>query len=395
MQKDIQIAVFEGGALRVVASGRPGCSGREAVLALPTRRLLVKMVRVPEGEDAVAAATPVLQAMSPFPDEPLAVSCETVRETVDGAVVLAAALPESAADDIAEALDAQKLSVTRIDLLALGQLRALWGRFDATDGRRRLVRLRSADGLTLIVLDGDQPVAIRGLSESDDLAREEMLLLLEAESFGGPSPLAETVEAEVTDAAAEGVAERSLDPAALNALPASWREVLVETRFKAKLVRRLSVAVGLWLLVMGVLFGVPVAYDFLTDHQKGLSRQHARQYRLVSDKKKKIDVFRQYSDHGSGALEVMKAVSDRLPAGITLSKWSYDRQKGLRLSGEAETDTEVYDFKNAMEALSFGEAGDADAPRLFPIVTLGRLNMARGKQRFDLELGFEAPEEEE
>ena len=390
MQKDFQIAVFEGGTLRVVKSGNPG---HEAVLALPLNRLLAKMVRVPAGEDAVAVATPVLQALSPFPDEPLTVSCETVRETAEGSVVLAAALPESATDDLAEALDAQKLNVTRIDLLALGQLREIWGRFDAADGKRRLIRITSPDSLTLIVLDGDQPVALRGLSDAGDREREEMLLLLEAESFGGPKPLAETIEVAASDAAVEGVAERSLDPSALNALPASWREVLEETRFKAKLVRRLSVAVGLWLLVMGVLFGVPVVYGFMTDHQKGLSRQHARQYRLVSDKKKKVDVFKEYSDHGRGALEIMKAVSDRLPAGITLSNWSYDRKTGLRISGEAETDTEVYDFKNTMEELAFGE--DEDAERVFRTVELGKLNMAKGKQRFDLDLGFEAQEEEE
>ncbi len=390
MQKDFQIAVFEGGTLRVVKSGNPG---REAVLALPLNRLLAKMVRVPAGEDAVAVATPVLQALSPFPDEPLTVSCETVRETAEGSVVLAAALPESATDDLAEALDAQKLNVTRIDLLALGQLRAIWGRFDASDGKRRLVRITSPDGQALIVLDGDQPVALRGLADAGDREREEMLLLLEAESFGGPKPLAETVEVEASDAAVEGVAERSLDPSALNALPASWREVLEETRFKATLVRRLSVAVGLWLLVMGVLFGVPVVYGFMADHQKDLSRQHARQYRLVSDKKKKVDVFKEYSDHGRGALEIMKAVSDRLPAGVTLSNWSYDRKTGLRISGDAETDTEVYDFKNAMEELAFGE--DEDAERVFQTVELGKLSMSKGRQRFDLDLGFEAKEEEE
>ena len=390
MQKDFQVAVFEGGALRVVKSGNPG---REAVLALPLNRLLVKMVRVPAEADAVATATPILQAMSPFPDEPLTVSCETVRETAEGSVVLAAALPESAADDIATALDAQKLSVTRIDLLALGQLREVWGRFDASDGQRRLVRIASPDCRTLIVLDGDQPTAIRGLSEADDGAREEMLLLLEAESFGGPKPLVATVDVESSDAAIEGVAERSLDSAALNALPAGWRDVLEETRFKAKLIRHLSIAVGLWLVVMGVLFGVPVGYGFLTDHQKDLSRQHARQYRLVSDKKKKVDVFKQYSDHGRGALEIMKAVSDRLPAGITLASWNYDRKTGLHISGDSETDTDVYEFKNTMEALAFGEGETAE--RVFGFVELGKLNMMRGKQRFDLDLGFEAKEEEE
>ena len=401
MQKDYQVAVYEGGELRVARAGRPD---REAVLALPLSRLLAKVVRVPAGEDPVAVATPLLQAMSPFPDEPLTVGCETVREAADGSVVLAAALPESAADDVAEALDAQKLSVTRIDLLALGQLRAAWSRFDASDGRRRLVRMKSPDCLTLVVLDGDVPVAIRGLTDQESQEREEMMLLLEAEGFGGARPLAETVDVDAPDGlsadAVEGLVERSEDPASLNALPASWREVLEETRFKARLTRRLAVAVGVWLLAMGVLLGVPVAYGFMTDRQKDLSKRHARQYRMVSDKKKKVEVFKTYSDHARGALEIMKAVSDRLPAGITLTSWTYDRTAGLRISGEAETDAEVYEFKNAMESMAFGAVGedgepDLDAERVFATVELGRLNLSKGMQRFDLDLGFETQEEEE
>ena len=54
MQKDYQVAVFEGGELHVVRAGSPG---REAVLALPLSRLLAKMVRVASGEDPVVAAT--------------------------------------------------------------------------------------------------------------------------------------------------------------------------------------------------------------------------------------------------------------------------------------------------------------------------------------------------
>ena len=89
----VQTAAFEGGALRLLDSGS---KAREAVLALPLSRLIVKMVRVPEEgrDDPAAYATPILQAMSPYPDEPLTVSYETVRETERGLVVLAAALPE-------------------------------------------------------------------------------------------------------------------------------------------------------------------------------------------------------------------------------------------------------------------------------------------------------------
>ena len=138
MAESVQIAVFEGGNLSVVQARE---KDPEVVLALPLNRLLVKMVRVPaeNREDPVAYATPILQAMSPYPDEPLTVTCETVGETEAGLTVIAAALPESAADDIGAALDAGKYSATRIDALALGQLRELWGALD--DGRADIRRL--------------------------------------------------------------------------------------------------------------------------------------------------------------------------------------------------------------------------------------------------------------
>ena len=83
MSIEAQVAAFEGGKLRVLASGE---TSREAVLALPLNRLLVKMVRMPLGEDPVAVAEPVLKSMSPFPDDSITVGCEIVREDGDGRV---------------------------------------------------------------------------------------------------------------------------------------------------------------------------------------------------------------------------------------------------------------------------------------------------------------------
>ena len=391
MQKDYQVAAFEGGALRVIKAGNPG---HEAVLALPLNRLIAKIIRVAPGEDVSAVATQTLQAMSPFPDEPLTAGIETISESEAGTVVLAAALPESAADDIGEALDAAKLNVTRIDILALGQLRDVWSRFDAEDGKRRIVRIKSSDCLSIFVLDGGIPVVLRGITDEADLEREEMLMLLEAESFGGAKPLAETIEVESNDAALEGVEERTETDRSLNALPASWAEVLEETRFKAKLVKRLAVAVGVWLLAIGVLFGVPFTYDRMTAYQKGLSTRHAAQYRAVSETKKLVNLFQTFSDHSRGALEIMKAVSDNLPAGITLTSWAFDRKNGLTIAGEAETAAEIYGFKDAMEALSFKDEDGADVGRVFETVKLGEsgLRLSKGMQRFELTLGFEAEE---
>ena len=462
MSTEARIVAFEGGRLRAL---EPGASGREAVLALPLNRLLVRLVRVPSGADPVETALPVLKAASPYPDEELTVSCEAVREDESGQVMIAAALPErSADDDLGEALDAAKLSVVRIDSLALGQLRGVWNALGESN-QRRLVLLDSVDCLSLFVLDGDQPTAIRAVTDRADLRREVTLTLLAAEDFGGPSPLTEivVVESDVSDTgdsdksdtsdlrderpqgdsdksdtsdlrderrslvaqvpqvpqvkeilpsdfalladfapvrtvtvgadvALAGVAERAKEAATLNALPASWRELLEETRFKSKLVTFLSVAGGLWLLVMAVLFGVPMGYEFMTGREKEQSRQHARQYRAVKEMKEKVDVVRKYSDHARGALEIMKAVSDRLPEGVTLSSWSYRRDEGVRVTGETPVKDETYALKDTIEALTAGE-GEAAEP-IFGRVDLSGVTAAKGGFRFTLDCLYEKEEEE-
>ena len=430
MAESIQIVAYTGGELRALSEGvAPG----EAVLALPLSRLVVKMVRVAEGEDPVAVATPVLAALSPFPDEPLTVSCETVSETEKGRIVLAAALPESAADDIADALDAAKVNVTRVDALALGELRALWGqlgdaassrvrdggdssatRQDAASpngyGTRKLVLLKNVDCISLFVLDDDVPSAVRAITSEGDLRREVMLSLLEAEDFAGGKPLSEIVVSGDVDATGleafapvrriegageeavfAGIEARSADPASLDVLPDSWREVLDETRFKAKLKKFLAIAGGIWALVMLVLFGVPVVFGLLTDHQRTLSREHSRQYKAVLATKEKVNLVRKYSDHSRGALEIMKAVSDTLPmpedadsSCIELNSWNFKREEGVRFSGEADTAALVYQFKDALI-----DSG------IFAEVNLQGPSAGKGnRQRFDIDCRFQAEEEE-
>ena len=451
MQKEVKVAAFEGGLLRLLA---PGESGREAVLALPLNRLIVKMVAVPVDQDQVAFSAPILQAMSPFPDESLTVSCETVFESEAGKSVIAAALPESATDDIAEALDTAKLNVTRIDALEIGLLRGLWNEIYVAGDEpvRRLVMMAGADCISLIVLDGDRPSAIRAITDAGELKREVMLSLLEAEDFGGPMALKEIVfvawgkrdavvdnvagasrpgtgeRGETEDVAGAsrpgvgasaspvalapealdslaafapirrlaspdpdlalvGVAERSAEAGSLDASPVSWKEVLVETRFKAKLTKYLAVTGGIWLLAIGVLFGVPIVYGFMTDYQKGLSREHQRQYAAVKAMKGKVDLVRKYSDHDRGALEIMKAVSDRLPEGMTLSSWNYKREDGLVISGEADNANDVYDLKDKLIELG-------DDERVFAEVNLNGPRAGRaGRQAFDIECRYEGTEE--
>ena len=345
-------------------------------------------------------------------------SCETVRETEKGRVVLAAALPEGAADDIASALDAAKINVTRVDILSLGELRGLWPQLsDGRTGVRRLVLLKGVDCLSLFVLDDDQPSAVRAITSEGDLRREVMLSLLEAEDFGGTKPLSEIVTAGDVDVsglesfasvrrletgedrialALKGVEERTGEQSSLDALPESWREVLEETRFKAKLKKFLAISGGIWALVMLVLFGVPFVFGLLTDRQKSLCKEHSRQYKSVLAMKEKVNLVRKYSDHARGALETMKMVSDLLPlpegsdsSCIELSSWNFkrkedDRTSGVRFSGEADSTALVYQFKDALADCGLFEQVDLQGPSA----------VKGGRQRFDMDCRFEKEEQE-
>lgn len=408
MVKEARIAAFVGGGMHYLQTDS---GGREAVLALPLNRLLVRMVKVPADVQINEFCTSVLQEINPFPDEPLTVSCEVVRETDDGRVVIAAALPEGSADDIAEALDGEKLNVVGVDALVLGELRSIWSSL-GTGENRRLVMIDSEHSVSVLVLDSDMPVSIRAIAKGGDLTREVMLGLLEAEEFGGVRNLDEIVlvggvdfdsalapirripGVSLEDALA-GIRERGGEESTLNALPASWREVLEETRFKTKLVKSLAVAGTIWALVMGVLFGVPLVCGFMTDKQKKLSRGHSRRYMEVSEMRDKVNLVKKYSDHSKGALEVMRALSEKLPDGIELSSWNFERENadegkgGVTVSGEADSANLIYDFKDAMSELKIGNEN------LFASVNLRGPTAGRGgKQRFDLECSFSSGDEQ-
>lgn len=359
MAESVQIATLEGGELKIPSSGS---KLREVVLALPLNRLLVKMIRVPadQAEDPVAYATPFVKALSPYPDDPLRVSCETLREAEDGRVVLAAAMPESSAEDVAMALDASGINVTRVDALELGLLPALLPQVvQGVREVRRLLLIGSSDGLSAIVLDGDLPCALRALSPGGDLVRELMLLLIEAESFAGPSPLAEIVtvgEVSVesletlapvralsgTFSPMEGLVARAIDPAALDVLPESWHDVLLETRFKRKMKLWFSVAGVLWAAALLVLLGVPQYDKHRIGKLEKRQEEYAPRYNDVKAKTAQIEVIKSVSNHDFGCLETLRVVTAAFPEDeeLVLDKWEFSRGKSLKFGGKVESKNE-------------------------------------------------------
>ena len=187
-----------------------------------------------------------------------------------------------------------------------------------------------------------------------------------------------------------GLKERTLESGSLNALPESWQEVLQETRFKAKLVKRLIIAGGVWALIMAVFLAVPLAFGFMTDHQKDLCKRHAKQYQSVKDKKAKVDMVRKYSDHSRGALEILKGVSDRLPPeGIELVSWEFRRDSGVSINAESDDNALAYTFKDNLSEMGTEEE---DGEPVFEVVNLGPLS-GKARKRFRIDCQYKVAEE--
>lgn len=421
MADSVHIAAFVGGSLSVY--GAPDAS-KEVVLALPLGRLLVRPVKIPAqletSEESYAKGA--LQAMNPYPDEDLTVGLETQCEKAEEKYVLAGALPESSAEDIGEALDSEKLNPVKIDALALGILREAWEQVTRDTGHetgnrelRRLVLIDEAsEDIAAFILDGDLIVASRAIARGAELKREIMITMLEAEDFNGEKALQEIVVAGEVDSSGlevfapvrhislssrasdipgiEGIRQRATEETSLNALPESWRETLEETRFKSKLNRFMAAALGIWVLAMGVLFGVPIAYSYMTDHQKQLSKEHSKRYNEVKEMREKVELVQKYSDHSRGALEILKAVSDRLPKGVELNNWNFKREEMIRISGESVDKTGAYNLADALRDM---KEGGEDGENVFASVELhGPTAMKGGKQKFDIECKYEVEEEQ-
>ncbi len=417
MSEETRVAVFEGGELRIPAKAR---KGGEAVLAVPFSRLVAAIVRAPsEGgrEALLEAATPVLKAASPFPDESPAVSCEVLRETEDGTVALAATLPEDSTEDLGAALDEAKLDITAVDAISLGVLRTQWS--DISGDGRRMALVCEKDCIGLFVFDGDCPVAARAVSRGGDFARDARLTLLKAEDFAGGAPFAGTVvigePGESVDAALEafgpvkrvplregaaeaGVAARAADGNALNVLPDSWRDVLEETRFKRKARKWLSAAGAVWMLVVAAMAGGPYVYGYMTSRQETVRRQHRSAYNKVNEKKLQVEAVRLVSNHDLGALESLRVAASVMPESILLNKWNFKRGEKLVFSGTAEDGDQqkVYNFKDGLAGVMLsqisGDEKDGDTP-FFTGVTLPRGVVQRGsKTVFDMECSFKTAE---
>lgn len=396
----------------------------EFVLSLPLSKFLVKCVRLPAEarEDVQGAAQLELDAISPFPDEVLTPGAEIVAETDRDVLAVIAALPDAASAEVSEALTAAKVHVLRTDVTALGWLRGLWPRLCEKQGvMRRLVLLDLDGGWDLVVLDEGSPSFLRGIgmvSGAAELGREVMLSLLSLEGgCGGADDIVVCARARpeadvlaklgdfgpvrvvlVDDdfAGVEGTANRAVEGSALDVTPAAWGEARLESRFRRKMFAALAVAGGVWLALMGGLYGVDTTYDLLADHQKSkqTEKAHAKAFREVSAMTNRVALIERYADHAHCALEVLKMVSDSLPDSqeMAFRSFQYRRDESVKLNGSAAVREDLRSFTESLEAATFED--NEDVPIFAKVQQSGGETQTKKGVRFSIECFFHSDDEE-
>ena len=393
---------------RAARAAKAALGARQVVIALPLSRLLVRVMKLPMEvrEDLTEAVALQMDKLSPFPGEELSVGYEILSESENALWVFVAALPAAVFEELGTALHAAKLQVIRTDASALGWFRSLCGPCQLTRPGRRVLLMDPDEGWDLLVLDHGVPVLARGLgaqTDADALIRDLTLSLMNVELDAGESPVADVlvvsrnvpapelvrklealtgvvvrhVVPPTDDGGAEGVAIRTGEGAALDLTPQVWRDEIKESGTRKRVLTGVGIAVSAWALFMGVLFSGPVVYKQMTAHVRGEARAHAKAFKRVSDTRDRVNLILAYTDRTYSPLEMLRMASSRLPQGITLIGFNFRRDDGVKISGEADQPTLVYDFKNAV----------TEDP-LFESVSLTGPSASKGKHKFEVDAKF-------
>ena len=393
---------------RAVRAAKGALGARQVVIALPLSRLLVRVLKMPTEvrEDMASAVALQMDKLSPFPGEELSVGYEILSETETSLWVFAAAMPAAVFEELGSALHQAKLQVVRTDVSALGWFRSLCGPCQLTRPGRRVLLMDPDDGWDLLVLDHGVPVLARALglvTDADMLVREMTLSLLNAELEAGQSPVMDVLvvsknppPAEMVqglerlvgvpvrhmvppseDGGVEGVAVRTGEGASLDLTPQVWRDAVKEAHIRKRVLTGVAAAMTVWALFMGVLFSGPVVYKQMTLRVRTASKTHAKAFKQVSDTRKRVNLILSYMDRSYSPLEMLRTASGYLPQGITLTGFNFRREDGVKIMGEADVPTLVYDFKDAVTK-----------DPLFESVSLTGPSASKGKHKFDIDAKF-------
>jgi hypothetical protein len=397
-----------------VKAARKELGGRDVVVAFPLSGLLLNILKMPVEVRADLADAVALQMdkISPFDEGEYSVGHEILSEDEESVWVLAASMSNRTFMELNESLSRVGWRVIRSDIALLGWLRTLCGKFNLNAPGRKIVLARFDDNWNVLVMNHGTLVLARcfgSVANHEALLRELTLSMINVEIDAGPLEVGEIiiVAAHEPDAALftgldelfavkpvfreisspegglQGVALRTLEHEVIDLTPGFWHTEIKESALRRKVNLFVAAACALWVVLMVAMAAGPMVYRHLIKRVRVKSTAHYSRYKAVSDTRKRVNLILSYTDTTYSPLEMLRLLSGYLPPGVTLTGFNYKRQDGVKVSGEADLPTLVYQFKNAVTENDLFERVDLIGP-----------SASRGKHNFEVYAVFKGVAEQ-
>ena len=149
----------------------------------------------------------------------------------------------------------------------------------------------------------------------------------------------------------EGLARRSLKKGAdkLNLAPTGWLEKEYSRHIIRLLLMLTGLFLGLWISIVGVGVGMfkmqNGAYAQLQNEYTELNTAAKR----VKEIQANVDSLKQYANRSHSSLEVLREITVLLPQSVDLTSYTYRKGKQIVLRGNAESESPIFSFIEAME----------------------------------------------
>lgn len=398
-----------------------------APLALPPDILVTRILSLPAADtDSFASMVRLkMEKFAPVADDELEVDYEVIGATESETRVFAVAVPLSTLDALAGDLEKSGLAVTRIDSALLCEWRSL-DAFDAQPGEPRqqdggnaadageqpalrqplaAVFALPSGRFDFIAADEAGPLFARTLgapASPDDLAREVTLSLLdlaaENPSFTArrlvlvaPDSLdaayaaaleratamkPETVRLESIQPFVQSAIERDDEDGCIDIVPSAWRDDEQASVMKRRFIYGAIAAVALWVVIFATFMAIPRAIERQTAALRAQIAAVMPEYGEVSELRTRVRLIQSYEDRSHSVLETLRALCERMPQGMTIGNFGYEKNDdsgasgrrggpgGIKITGDAASQDSIFSLKDSMDELELFDAARLKGPTM-------------------------------
>jgi len=353
----------------------------DLTVSIRTSELLMRTMEFPTADPAEIASMVGFQIdkVSPFPLDQLAVSHAILKTTEKGALVMMVAAKRDCIDEIGDIFQQKGLHIHSMDARVLGWIHLLEseGHLEGT-GCEILIIDDEVDFALVFLLDG-LPISFRALHAKisdegivDELARElgYTLTMLDTE-YDLPAPSAIDIWSlyklpddvcehlkEISGLAvrcndlatlpplSKGIIERALHTDnRIELIPREWIEHKKNERLRKKYSLISIAIVAVWLVFLTVLFSIYETRNIKLNRIQKRADAIAPAAAKAFENREKLKALKIYTDRSDSALECLREVTRLLPPGdIEFASFNYNKGKGAKIQGSAESDDAVYAF---------------------------------------------------